>query len=157
MQEIMIPLLRCPVSRTPLKLELISHSIKAYNGRQQEIVSEGILFATADWFYPVIDGIPRLIVEAFSDYSDFLREHLPDYESRLDHLMNKYPGLIKYVNAKNSHTKKSFSQEWGLFNYCEDKTWDANRAEMINRFFVETDENSESIRGKLVFDAGWGN
>jgi 2-polyprenyl-3-methyl-5-hydroxy-6-metoxy-1,4-benzoquinol methylase/uncharacterized protein YbaR (Trm112 family) len=157
MQELMVPLLRCPVSRTPLKLEVISRSMKAYNGIKVEIITEGLLFATEDWFYPVIDGIPRLIVEAFSDYSDFLRKHLPDYDNRHDILVNKYSGLIKYVNGKNNYTKKSFSQEWRIFNYGVDKTWDANEEEMINRFFLETDENPKSMQGKMVFDAGCGN
>ena len=32
---------------------------------EKEIINEGILFADKDWFYPVIDGVPRLLVESF--------------------------------------------------------------------------------------------
>jgi hypothetical protein len=33
-----------------------------------------------------------------------------------------------------SELKKSFTQEWALYNYEEDKTWDADSSEMLTRF-----------------------
>jgi SAM-dependent methyltransferase/uncharacterized protein YbaR (Trm112 family) len=158
MQEKLIPLLRCPVTRDPLSLQLISRSTKIYNGRIEEIIWEGILFnEDKRWFYPVIEGIPRLLVEAFLDYGPFLRQHIQGYEQKCDQLQKKHAQLIDHVLKKNKRTKESFKQEWALFNYNEDKTWDANKEEMIQRFFEETAEDSVSVRGKLVFDAGCGN
>ena len=158
MQEKLIPLLSCPVTRGPLSLQVISRSTKIYNGRTEEIIWEGILFnKDKEWFYPVVDGIPRLLVEAFIDYAPFLQKHLPDFQERKDALENKYGKLIRYVVKKNRRTKKSFGQEWKIFNYQEDKTWDAGKSEMMQRFLKETDENPISVKGKLVFDAGCGN
>lgn len=157
MREDMLALLRCPVTRSPLRLQVISSSLKLYNGEQVKVIEEGILFAETDWCYPVIKGIPRLLVEAFLDYAWFFRKHLPDYTERKTQLEKKYHGLIRYVLKKNSHTKRSFSQEWSLFEYGTTRTWDADDTGMLERFLKETAETRESLKGKLIFDAGCGN
>lgn len=100
-----LTLLRCPVTRSSLKIEVISKARKNFGGSEEEIINEAILFAEEDWFYPVINGIPRLIVEAFHDYADFLAKHLPDYQVRRAFLEEKYPRLIRYVLRKNRRTK----------------------------------------------------
>src|SRR6185503_10995881 len=71
--------------------------------------------------------------------------------------LKNYPELIKQAVKKNSRTKKSFELEWGLFNYDEDKTWELKGEELLVRFLKETDETKESLKGKLIFDAGCGN
>lgn len=157
MQESLLSLLRCPVTRSHLQLKVLSTTTKKYNGTEGEVIKDAILFAEEDWFYPVINGIPRLIVEAFIDYEDFLREHISDYTKRRELLDEKYAGLLTYVIKKNSHTKKSFTQEWGIFNYEKDKTWDADSSHLVQRFLDETGETATSLKGKLIFDAGCGN
>lgn len=157
MQESLLVLLRCPVTKSDLQLQVIARGQKQYNGVQQEVIEEGILYAAEDWFYPIIKGIPRLIVEAYADYEPFLRQHLPDYEQRRQRLENKYHSFTRYVIKKNRRTKQSFAQEWGLFNYEKDKVWDADTAGMFQRFLDETAETRESLAGNLIFDAGCGN
>lgn len=157
MQLSLTALLRCPVTKSELQLQVISRSFKQYHNEQQEVVEEGILFAAEDWFYPVIKGIPRLIVEAYADYEPFLRQHLPDYEQRRKLLERKYHGLIRYVTRKNKRTKASFAQEWSLYDYEKDKTWNADPAGMFQRFLDEIAETRETLPGNLIFDAGCGN
>jgi SAM-dependent methyltransferase/uncharacterized protein YbaR (Trm112 family) len=161
MQEILLPLLRCPVSGTPLQLRVISKKTSTFSDKGQEIklevINEAILFADEDWFYPVVGGIPRLGVEAFLDHSPFLSLHLADYSQRKRLLEKKYPDLIRYVIKKNKRTRQSFSREWELFNYEKDKTWEADKEEMLTRFLSETGETAKSLEGKLIFDAGCGN
>ena len=157
MQEILIPLLRCPVTRSALSLQVISTSTKVYDGHEEKVIQNGIFYSEQDWFYPVIQGIPRLIVEAFLDYESFFREYLPDYTRKRNYLENKYGGLIKYVRRKNEHSKQSFSQEWNLFDYEKDKTWNEGPDGMYQRFLKETIETNESLAGKLILDAGCGN
>src|SRR5437764_1365756 len=116
MEEKFIKLLRCPVSRTPLQLQLIKSAKKKFREKEVEIVWEGILFNEShDWFYPIINGVPRLLVEAFLDYAIFLKQNLNDYEQRKNSLLKNYRGLILYALKKNKRTKKSFTQEWGIF------------------------------------------
>lgn len=157
MQASLMALLRCPVTKSELQLQVIARSTKQYGNIQQEVIEEGILFATEDWFYPIIKGIPRLIVEAYADYEPFLRKHMPDYLQRRQFLENKYHGLTRYVIKKNRRTKKSFAREWSLYDYGKDKTWDADPAGMFQRFLDETAETRESLPGNLIFDAGCGN
>lgn len=157
MHEKLVSLLRCPISRSPLHLQVIKRSTKTFTTGDEEIISEGILHAREDWFYPVINGIPRLTVEAFIDHAGFLTQHLPDYAQRRNRLETVYPGLIHSILQKNRKTKESFSMEWGLYDYSEDRTWEAGGEELLTRFLEETGETTETIRGKLIFDAGCGN
>jgi len=157
MLEKYLPFLVCPVTRSVLRLEKISVKTKEYSSGDKEVIDEGILFAEKDWFYPIIDGIPRMLIESFLDYEDFLDKHLDNYKARKENLLNLYPELIKQIVKKNSRTKKSFEFEWNLFNYKEDKTWELKDEELLGRFLKETDETRESLKGKLIFDAGCGN
>jgi 2-polyprenyl-3-methyl-5-hydroxy-6-metoxy-1,4-benzoquinol methylase/uncharacterized protein YbaR (Trm112 family) len=157
MTESMLPLLRCPVTRSPLRLELIQSGKKLYNGIETTIIKDGILFSDSEWFYPIIDGIPRLIVEAVIDYSPFLSAHLPDFFQRREALISKHASLLAAVQKKNDRTKQSFAYEWKQFDYQQDRTWEADKPQMLHRFLTETDETAASISGKLIFDAGCGN
>jgi SAM-dependent methyltransferase len=96
-------------------------------------------------------------VEAFIDYESFLTKHVKDFGAIKEKINTSYHGLLQFVLKKNKKTKKSFSQEWGLFNYEEDKVWDADAEGMLQRFLQENDETKESLKGKLILDAGCGN
>lgn len=157
MLEKYLSILVCPVTRSALKLHKISVKTKLISSGEKEIISEGILFADKDWFYPIIDGVPRLLIESFLDEEEFLKTNLTDYETRKEHLLKTYPDLVDQVVKKNKRTKKSFELEWGLFNYEEDKTWELQGDDLLKRFLNETDETKESLNGKLIFDAGCGN
>jgi SAM-dependent methyltransferase/uncharacterized protein YbaR (Trm112 family) len=157
MQEALLPLLRCPVTRTALTLKVIKQAGKIYNDETVTVVDEGILYAAADWFYPIIKGVPRLTVEAFLDYEIFLASVKPDYAELKEKLLEKYGGLIKYAVKKNRRTKESFTKEWSVYNYDKDNTWDADDRGMVERFLKETDETRLSLKDKIIFDAGCGN
>ncbi len=157
MQESLVDLLRCPVTRSRLSMIIIKKGIKILDGEEIEVIDEAVLFAADSWFYPVINGIPRLNIEAVIDYADFLKSAIPDFAERKDKLVEKYAFLLKLVQKKNKRTKDSFAQEWALFNYDTDKTWDADAAGMLNRFLKETDETVVTLKDKIIFDAGCGN
>lgn len=157
MLETLVPLLRCPVSHSPLRLEIISRTVKTFSSGDKQIVQEGLLYASSEWFYPIIDGIPRLIVEACLDYESFLRKHMPDFDMKVIELKRKHAILIKSVVQKNKRAKQSFSQEWSLFDYSKDKTWNADERQMMERFLCETNEELPNIGGMLILDAGCGN
>jgi uncharacterized protein YbaR (Trm112 family) len=132
MTKFLLELLRCPITRSPLKLEEISVSTKKFHGGEERITERAILYADEDWFYPVIDGIPRLMIEAFIDFEEFFSENLTDYQIRRKQLEEKYSDLIHYTIKKNAHTKKSFSQEWNVFNPEEDSTWNMKGEELLD-------------------------
>src|ERR1700761_5069788 len=96
----LLPFLCCPVTRSSFQLRTIAGSENTPGHRGKAIISEGILFAAEDWFYPITGGIPRLNVEAFLDHEEFFRLHLADYLQRKQLLEQKYPGLIAAVKRK---------------------------------------------------------
>ncbi len=157
MQESLLSLLRCPVTRTALTVRVLKKADKIFDGKTVSIVEEALLFAEADWIYPVIGGIPRLNVEAFLDYETFLKQADDGYLLRKENLLQRYTNLIKYVIRKNKRTKESFTKEWAVYNYNHDKTWDAGDEAMITRFLKETDETAATLKEKVIFDAGCGN
>jgi SAM-dependent methyltransferase len=157
MLEKYLSILVCPVTRSALRLHKISVKTKMFGSGKKEIISEGILFADKDWFYPVIDGVPRLLIESFLDHEEFLKANLSDHENRKEYLLKNYSEIIQQAVRKNSRTKRSFEMEWGLFNYDEDKTWELQGEDLLARFLKETDETKESLRDKSIFDAGCGN
>ncbi len=157
MQESLLPLLRCPVTRTALTLKITKKSYKVFNGESLEIIDEAVLYAEEDWVYPVIKGIPRLNVEAFLDHASFLNAAEDNYDTLKEKLLNKYQGLVSYAVKKNKRTKASFTKEWSVYNYDKDHTWDAGDDGMVARFLRETGETTESLEGKIIFDAGCGN
>jgi 2-polyprenyl-3-methyl-5-hydroxy-6-metoxy-1,4-benzoquinol methylase len=130
---------------------------KVLDGEKLCVIEEAILYAHEDWYYPVIKGIPRLNVEAFLDHEQFFKASGIDYKSLNENLFKKYEKLIRYVVRKNKRSKESFTKEWSVYNYDEDKTWDADNAQMVERFLAETDETGDRIKNKIIFDAGCGN
>lgn len=157
MQETLLPLLRCPVTRTALTLKVIKQNEKQFDDEKVSVIEEGILYADENWIYPIVKGVPRLMVEAFLDHETFLRANVPDYAALKASILKKYEALVKYAVKKNKRTKESFSKEWSVYNYDKDNTWDANDEGMIERFLKETDESMLSLKDKIIFDAGCGN
>jgi SAM-dependent methyltransferase/uncharacterized protein YbaR (Trm112 family) len=157
MQPDLLNIIRCPVTRMPLRLDTISRQKRQYHALEYDHIWEGILWGGDGWFYPVIDGVPRLLVESFLDFEEFFCKHLNDYDRRRNFLQKKYFGLINYVIKKNKRTKQSFTQEWNLQDPHKDRTWDEDVAGIQNRFFREIDSSANAIKGKLIFDAGCGN
>lgn len=157
MQDSLLTYLRCPVTRSSLTINIIKKSKKIIDNAEADVIEEAVLFGNEGWFYPVIKGIPRLNVEAVYDYADFLISALPDYEERKIKLLEKYSALLAHVQKKNKRTKQSFALEWSIYDYGNDKTWDADADGMLKRFLQETDETLETLQGKIIFDAGCGN
>jgi ubiquinone/menaquinone biosynthesis C-methylase UbiE/uncharacterized protein YbaR (Trm112 family) len=157
MQFELLESLRCPVTRTKLTLKTIKEESKKFDTATINVVTTGILFSESEWFYPIINGIPRLCVESFLDHKDFFAENMNDYASKATIIQTKYALLLNFVIKKNKRTKESFTKEWNLFDYKSDKTWDADEAQMLQRFYNETAETQTSLQNMFVFDAGCGN
>lgn len=157
MQESLLDLLRCPVTRNRFTIVKIKMADKILDGKKVMVISEAVLYSGNCWLYPVINGIPRLNVEAIVDYEGFLKIHVPDFIQRKEKILLQYAGLLKMVQQKNKRTKQSFSKEWSVYDKNSDKTWNADSAGIIHRFLKETDETIDSLKNKIIFDAGCGN
>lgn len=157
MKDELLEILRCPVTRTRLTLEIIKATSKTFDNKITNTIFEGILISENDWFYPIIDGIPRLCVESFIDYKDFLAKNMSNYEEKANLLKQKYSSFLNVIIKKNKRTKISFENEWQQFDHNKDRTWNADDEQMLERFYTETNETKTSLQNLLVFDAGCGN
>ena len=157
MIESLMDILKCPVTRSSLSLQKIKISNRKFDNSEIEIIEEGILFGEEGWFYPLVKGIPRMNIEAIYDYKEFFEKHLPDYNTRIDNLHKNFKPFIEMVKKRTRKTRESFTKEWSFYNYESDKTWGAGADEMLKIFLDETNETIDSLKGKIIFDAGCGN
>lgn len=153
----MLEWLRCPVTKTPLRLEVLTEFEKQYaNGSAREI-KDGFLFSEAGFVFPIIDGIPRMLVETVHDYKDFLERRLPGYAAIKKNLEEKYGNLLKTCSRRNKKTKKTFEFEWSFLNTKKkDRIWQEQVDEMKDVFLKETGQVADFYNNKTVIDIGAG-
>ena len=153
----MLEWLRCPVTKTPLRLEVLTEFEKQYaNGSTREI-KDGFLFSEAGFVFPIIDGIPRMLVETVYDYKDFLERRLPGYAAIKKDLEEKYVDLLKICSRRNKKTKKTFEFEWSFLNTKKkDRIWQEQVDEMKDVFLKETGQVADFYNNKTVIDIGAG-
>lgn len=138
MQTQFLNLLCCPVTKQPLQFQLISEFEKKYSSGMVKEIREGLLFSSNGLVFPVIDGIPRLLIEAMEDYAGFMKKHLADYEKRMNELGSDVKKLIRDCAAKNHKTKQSFEFEWGFLDVDKkDKIWHKDHDELLQVFMSE--------------------
>jgi len=149
--------LRCPVTQEPLKLEIIERQKKNYEDGEADEIHSALIHSPSGLIYPIINGVPRMLVESFLDYEEFVSQHIPDYPSRKRAILRNYGPLVEKCRKKNLGTKKSFAFEWKLFKYNEDKTWHWDKPTRKLRFLNEVEETEATLGGKEILDAGCGN
>jgi ubiquinone/menaquinone biosynthesis C-methylase UbiE/uncharacterized protein YbaR (Trm112 family) len=157
MQTALLNLLRCPLTKTALLCTTISTVEKSYGGIKKQEVNEAILRSETGLVFPVINGIPRMLIEAVYDYAPFLQTHLPDYAAIKKSIEIKHASLLKSCVAKNEKTKKSFEFEWSFLKRDQtDKIWHEEVTDLTQRFLLETGENAGYFNHKTVLDVGCG-
>jgi 2-polyprenyl-3-methyl-5-hydroxy-6-metoxy-1,4-benzoquinol methylase len=157
MQTELLKFLTCPIEKTDLKFVLISEFKKEYSTQKINEVKEGLLFSQMGFIFPIIDGIPRILLEAIYDYSDFIKKHFDGYEKTKKQLELKYKGLLDYCLNKNKRTKKSFEFEWSFLNQeKKDQIWNNDISELSKIFLRETGCDESYFSDKTVVDIGCG-
>lgn len=105
MQLSLVNYLRCPITNQTLSLEIIQQASKNYSNGVEQVVESGILWAN-DICYPIIEGIPRLLVEAIIDYEDFLQLHINNFETVKQTILTKHKSIIDFAIEKTKEQKK---------------------------------------------------
>lgn len=147
----------CPVSKQPMELNVVEKTQRVYKGETREEIISAMFFSLNGFFYPVIDGVPRLQLESFLEYSDFCRLHVSNYDERKQKLFSEFGYLIRQSIRRNINTKKSFGFEWGLFKYNADTTWGWTKDARKQRFLSELNTTEDQLKGKSLLDVGCGN
>jgi len=153
----LMQILRCPLTKKELKLQVISEFDRTYQGKAIREIKDGILSSDSGLVFPIIDGVPRMLIEAFDDYSAWLEKNMADFKTVKSEILLKHSGLIKHCRDKNARTKKSFAFEWSLLNYeKQDKVWHDDISYLESLFFNESLEDAGSLHGKKIIDIGCG-
>jgi SAM-dependent methyltransferase/uncharacterized protein YbaR (Trm112 family) len=157
MQYELLDILKCPLTKTQLKFQLVSEFKKKYSEGDVTEVCEGIFFSDTGFIFPIIDGIPRMLIESIYDYSVFLRLHLNNYDAIKNNLEISFPGLLNYCSKKNKKTKNSFELEWSFLNKeKKDRVWHYDSTNLVSVFFNEVGEEKNYFENKTIIDIGSG-
>lgn len=119
---------------------------------QEEIV-EGALACVCGQVYPILDGIPRLLVNAPEEYPSFFARNaqalgLSDEARRL---------AVKRVEKADRRSDKSFGLQWQIYKEG-DHTWFKDDAGLRKReFLYNLDTTPEELSGSTLLDGGCGN
>lgn len=121
-------------------------------------IQEGLLACPqCRLLYPIIEGIPRLVRTAYSDYPVFFfayREavaRIPGHEEAAAALGRMSAAVF------DRRSNESFSLQWRNFEYG-DQTWFKDDSELRKAEFLQSLNVSErELDGALVLDAGCGN
>jgi len=157
MQYELLDFIKCPITKGTLRFQLISESEKSYSDSQITEIFEGLLFSETGFVFPIIDGIPRMLIESIYDYADFLQKHLPAFQTTKEHLENNFKGLLSYCVNKNKKTKSSFEFEWNFLNPAKkDRIWHDDYSKFPTIFMNEVGEGLTYFKDKIIIDAGCG-
>jgi SAM-dependent methyltransferase/uncharacterized protein YbaR (Trm112 family) len=118
-------------------------------------VREGLLACTeCPLYYPLIDGVPRLIRNARQEYAAELAR-LEGAAASADAAAERLGEVDASVFDKRSN--ESFGLQWREYQY-DDKTWFKDDVALRQGEFLQSiDAAAEQLRGATVLDAGCGN
>ena len=140
-----------------MRFELIAEFEKTYQDKTVKEIKDGLLYSETGFVFPIINGIPRLLIESIYDYAGFLQQHLPGYASLKNDLEKNYKGVLDHCISKNKKTKQSFEFEWSFLDPKEkDNIWRDDSSSMPEIFLKETGEDTSFYAGKTVIDVGCG-
>ncbi len=150
MNKTLLDLLCCPSCHRKLELvafdETDALSNRLDNGNSG--IGGGTLRCSCGLDYPIIDAVPRLLECGQAASS------IPD-EPVLQRVSLPHPPVGKENDF--DHIRKSFSKEWEIFDYDNDKTWGWTLDERKRVFLSDVGFRESELTGKLLLDAGCGN
>ncbi len=150
-------LIVCPVCGKKPELSILEERVKLVDGITTNEINAAIIFSSCGFFFPVVDGIPRLQVEAVYDFSEFFQNHLPDFSQRMKTIEQKHSSVLNYCAKKNKRSKASFEMEWGFLQpEKKDKLWADELSDLPGVFLSECGYTADQVKSIMVLDAGCG-
>ncbi|MGI6455139.1 MAG: class I SAM-dependent methyltransferase [bacterium] len=144
----------CPATGEPLQLHVFHETEQ--NGAdlpeeyRKEII-DGIFTTSSGKVYPIIDAVPRFTDDSLITYREFIQQ----YAEQLRNIA-AVQELIKSEDEFDD-IRRSFSDEWEIFDYDQDNTWGWNLEQRKEVFRNDVAMSSDQLQGKVLFDAGCGN
>lgn len=146
--------LRCPISNGILQLVIVTPNAEPLSPKGE--IEMGYLYSGAGMYYPIIDGIPRMLPESMLLYRLHLQKMIPEFKIFLEAAMEKYGTIITTSVNRNKKIQETFGFEWGLLNNGKDiKIWNRSpekyKEQLANELAVTSNQ-----RFRLALDAGCG-
>lgn len=155
----LLDLLCCPLCRGGLQLTVFQHN-NHYDSEgpdcRDEIV-KGLLRCGCGASFPVIEGVPRLLEDGLNAFPDFIAANREEIEGA--QALSKSLDHNPRQREKDSYEgiRVTYSKEWQLFDYSDDKTWGWTLEDRKRVFLSDVGLSETQLRGKLLLDAGCGN
>src|SRR4030095_5144477 len=157
MQEEALKFLNCPVCKERLRLHRIQTNKKKFKTFDKTVIETGVLYCSCGFFFPIIESVPRMLLESFFDHEHFCQQNIPDFLSVKQKLLEKYGKLIETAKKRNKQTKASFSLEWNLLKGAREvNVWHLSKEEYKTQLFNELDLPAQSFKNKFAIDVGCG-
>jgi len=154
-------LLLCPLCQGSLKVTGFETtdgmgSANSPGEGESEIIS-GVLACDCGALFPVIEGVPRLLRSGLQAFPNFIAANRAGIENiRGAGKITATRGGAGFGDDYDS-IRTSFSQEWGIFDYENDKTWGWTLEERKEVFLSDVNLQPDELSGKNMLDAGCGN
>jgi SAM-dependent methyltransferase/uncharacterized protein YbaR (Trm112 family) len=157
MRETLLSFLNCPVCKNKLRLQIIKTAVKKFKTDDEVVVESGVLSCTCDFLFPIVQNVPRMLVESFMEHESFLKQNVHGFIGIKQNLLRKHGDLIQTAKKRNRHAKESFSFEWDLLKgNGEVNVWNLDRAEYRTQLFNELDLPAHFYENKIAIDVGCG-
>ena len=161
MNQHLLEFLACPTCRrTPQLIRFrgldVSPRQDGSNNEPADILS-GVLKCACGAVYPIIEGVPRFLEGGLENFPDFANQYRRELESTCGTRQKFQSPKAKNGNDDYDNIRKSFSQEWGIFDYENDKTWGWTLDERKKVFLGDINLEAGRLPGKKLLDAGCGN
>lgn len=157
----LLEILVCPSCKGSLRLFFIENgdTDKGRTGIDpigQEVIS-GLMECGCGSLYPIIEGVPRLLDGGINCFPAFIEQHRQKLERVCGGQHLQIHSVATHGSDDYENIRKSFSQEWGIFDYDHDKTWGWTLDERKQVFLEDVKMKPEEVAGKHLLDAGCGN
>lgn len=117
----------------------------------------GVLRCECGALYPIVEGVPRFLNAGINSFPEFVSKYETELEE-LGQIKQEQPTEMDVVGENDfDYIRKSFSQEWGIFDYQGDKTWGWTLEERKKVFLGDVAMQPNELSGKRLLDAGCGN
>lgn len=157
----LLAFLICPSCRYMLQIIRFESSPGATQrgarGGEQTGITSGVLKCECGKLYPIIDGVPRFLEGGLKHFPEFTRNY--QEQLSLTCSLRQSPEAPVTTNRSNDYDniRESFSQEWRIYDYENDKTWGWTVDERKKVFLGDVNLEPASLSGKRLLDAGCGN
>lgn len=157
MQQWLMNTLKCPVCKASLQLQVFNTAPKEFRTGDQMLVESGVLTCTCSFIFPIVEFIPRMLIESFLDHESFLSSNVVNFAQRKQELMSRHGRIITAAINRNKATKTSFTFEWSLLKgNNEERIWRLNEDEYKAQLFDELNLSPEYLNDKIAIDVGCG-